>query len=446
MPLSRLILQELAHRRLHFAVAAAITAAAVACVVAVVGILASYQGETRRQLTQHQSDSAAMLATYRDDVEARGREWEDAARKITKGLGFNVTIIPEAQGEYDFALAGYATQTMPEEYVDRLASMDIITVDHLLPMLERAVTWPEQNNRQFILVGIRGEVPLKGTDPKKPLQQPVPEGEIYLGSLLAKELNLSKGDEVLLMGRSFKVGLVYPPRKIKEDITAWVPLNVAQTMLGEAGRINAILALNCNCESADMLAEVPREIESAMPGVKVIMHVDEAVTRAQTRKQATAEAVLALRQAEANQLGVGQGLVRQRAALERRAAAFAAVLVPLVVLAGGVAVGLLAWANVRDRRGEIGILRAIGVRSMQVLGVFLGKAVLVGLTGAVVGVTVGLIIGWADAGEAMVEVSRRIWPAALAALGLAPLVCVLATWLPALIASQQDPAGVLREG
>ena len=40
----------------------------------------------------------------------------------------------------------------------------------------------------------------------------------------------------------------------------------------------------------------------------------------------------------------------------------------------------------------------------------------------------------------------RRWWLALAVMALAPLVVMLASWIPALLAAQQDPADVLREG
>ena len=75
------------------------------------------------------------------------------------------------------------------------------------------------------------------------------------------------------------------------------------------------------------------------------------------------------------------------------------MLVPVVMVGSGVWIGLLALANVRDRRGEIGILRALGLRSRQILLIFLGKAVAIGLAGACLGYAAGRVIGvlWRDA-------------------------------------------------
>ena len=59
----------------------------------------------------------------------------------------------------DLYAEGYASKLMPESYTQRLAESKLITVRHLLPMLEQKLQWPEQK-RTIILIGTRGEVPL----------------------------------------------------------------------------------------------------------------------------------------------------------------------------------------------------------------------------------------------------------------------------------------------
>ena len=131
--------------------------------------------------------------------------------------------------------------------------------------------------------------------------------------------------------------------------------------------------------------------------------------------------------------------------------AFAAWLIPLVIVAAGVWVGLLALGNVRARSTEIGILRALGVRSRQVLSVFLGKAALLGVVGAVLGYACGFISGaawsqWEGVPVSVENLGSLFDPVLLVGvLVLAPLLSCLASWIPALLAARQDPAVVLRE-
>ena len=61
----------------------------------------------------------------------------DDYRKITKNLGFNVLILPKDQELADLYDKDYAEKMMPESYVDILVNARLITVDHLLPSLQR---------------------------------------------------------------------------------------------------------------------------------------------------------------------------------------------------------------------------------------------------------------------------------------------------------------------
>jgi putative ABC transport system permease protein len=118
------------------------------------------------------------------------------------------------------------------------------------------------------------------------------------------------------------------------------------------------------------------------------------------------------------------------------------------VFVSAVWVGLLALANVRERRVEIGILRAVGKGSGAIAGLFLGKAVLMGLLGAAVGVGVGVLatrlIGAAALGVGPDQVAARP-EVLLAGLLGAPLLAAVASYLPTLSAVTQDPAVVLRD-
>jgi putative ABC transport system permease protein len=113
-------------------------------------------------------------------------------------------------------------------------------------------------------------------------------------------------------------------------------------------------------------------------------------------------------------------------------------------------VGFLAFANVRERRAEIGILRAIGFRSRQILVIFLGKAAILGLAGAFPGYLLGALIGaqrsvgGAGGGGATAGLAPDLGLLG-AAIAMALLLAVFGTWIPALWAARQDPANVLQE-
>jgi putative ABC transport system permease protein len=111
-------------------------------------------------------------------------------------------------------------------------------------------------------------------------------------------------------------------------------------------------------------------------------------------------------------------------------------------------VGVLALLNVRQRRSEIGILRALGYGSGRIAGLFLVKAVLAGLLGAGIGFGLGTWLALVYGPEVFRVTASKIQPewAVLAWLLIAaPALAALATLIPAMVAVAEDPAVTLRE-
>jgi len=187
----------------------------------------------------------------------------------------------------------------------------------------------------------------------------------------------------------------------------------------------------------DRLSHIRGEIARVLPETQIIEFASQAIARAEARARAATEAENSLQRET-------EGRTKLRAERE----ALASVLVPVVMLGSAIWIGFLALANVRERRSEIGILRALGLRSRQILSIFLGKAVVVGLIGAVLGYFAGSLIGaaWRETPGALPIKVALIDPRLLLSLLVAaPLLAALASWLPAMLAAQQDPADVLRE-
>jgi hypothetical protein len=427
MTLWRLILREIAHRKLNFLFSLLSVAIAVACLAGAWTLLRADERHT-----------AQVLAQKQKDVETAGAELQEAMRKITLGLGFNLLILPQDQDLNELHLEGGLSRTMPEDYVDRLAQSRIVTVQHLLPSVVRKLTWPEQNF-PVILQGTRGEVPIAHADPKKPLLEAVPPGRIVLGYQVQQRLKLQPGDKVTLLGREFTVLKSHPERGTADDSTVWIHLAQAQELLGLKNLIHAILALECHC-AGERLPAIRREIGGILPGTQVVERGPPALARTEARSRAQVTAVQALQLETAS-----------RARLRRQQERFAAVLVPVVFAGCILWIGFLAMGNVRERRTEIGILRAIGYRSRQVLAIFLGKAALLGLIGAPLGYLGGALIGaqWSAGEQGLAPAAA--WPGLdlglmAAASGAALLLAVFGSWIPALWAARQDPATVLPEG
>ena len=449
MSVWRLVVREMKHRKLNFLLGILSVAVAVACLIGAQTLLQADKVVTAQLLNHKQTEIEESVAEKEQAVEKAGAELQDAMRKQMLGLGFNVLILPENQPLSEIHLNGTMTATMPEQYVDDLATSKIVTVNHLLPSITKRIHWDEQD-RDIILVGTRGEVPILHRGMKKPLLDEVAPGKMVVGHEIHKQLGLKSGDVVKLKDREFTVSTLHPERGSVDDVTVWINLGEAQELLGMQNLINAILALECEC-AGDRISEIRNEIAQILPGTQVIERYSQALTRAETRTKAkqTAEAALA------NEQQAGAELLAQekksRRELEDRHAGFAAVLVPLVIFAALVLIGFLAFTNTKQRIEEIGILRAIGVTTSKLMLLFLSKAVVIGILGGLLGVGLGLASGilLGDLSAHGTSLSDLFAEGGLVSLVLmAPLFAFVmtgfASWIPALYAARQDPAMILQ--
>lgn len=110
------------------------------------------------------------------------------------------------------------------------------------------------------------------------------------------------------------------------------------------------------------------------------------------------------------------------------------------------AVGILTIMTiaVRERTAEVGLLRALGAQRRQILGLFLGEAVVLAALGGVTGLALG-----ATAGQLLRLALPRLpvhtpWEFAVAALALSSLIGLIAGALPAQRAAALDPIEALR--
>ena len=419
MTIWRLVIREIQYRKINFILGLVAVAVAVGTTTAALALLNAHRLRSEAILSAKQAEAERQMATMADDY-----------RKITKKLGFNILVLPKAQDLGDLYVDSRTTATMPESYIDDLAGSGIMSIRHLLPSLEQRFDWPEQD-RTIILAGVRGEVPFRHLKPKEPILMPVPAGTAVVGYEICRSLGLTKGDEITLDGRLFRIHQCRDQQGNRDDVTIWVPLDEAQSLLGRPGEITGILALKCHCYGL-RLGEVREEIERLLPSARVVEFGTKVITRAEARDRATDTARLTL-QTEAD----------HRATLQRERERLAAVVVPVTILVSAVMIGLLSFLNVRDRADEIGVLRAVGLGTGRLLAIFLAKAGFTGLVGAAPGLLAGYFIG-AAWGQAQVHGLLLTPHSLLAILFAAPVLTAAASWLPALSASRQDPAAVLR--
>ncbi|MBZ0256633.1 FtsX-like permease family protein, partial [bacterium] len=190
-----------------------------------------------------------------------------------------------------------------------------------------------------------------------------------------------------------------------------------QKILGLEKQINEIKALDCYCRipGVDPLTMLREQVAEKFPDVMLF----------QIRPIA-----------EARQ--------RQRAMLD----GYFSWIMPIVVIACGLWIGALAMLNTRDRREEIGVLRALGYGSGKIAALFLGKAILIGLVGSIIGYFIGTWMALQVGPTLFEATAKSIKPQIFIlywSLILAPAFAAISSFIPAMIAVSQDPADVLRQ-
>jgi putative ABC transport system permease protein len=112
---------------------------------------------------------------------------------------------------------------------------------------------------------------------------------------------------------------------------------------------------------------------------------------------------------------------------------------------GGIGILTIMTIAVRERRREIGLLRALGAAQGQILLLFLGEAVLLASLGGLAGLVVGAGGAWLIGATVPALPTRVAWDFVLLAEVTAALIGLGAGVLPALAAARLDPVEALRD-
>lgn len=416
----KMLLQEIRFRKLNFGLSLLAVCVAVTLFVAGPTLIDGYGRETRQQLAELEAQNEAELA-----------QMEDETRKLMLTMGFNLMIVHRDTDMSDFWSSDFSTVDMPQDYVNRLANAEELTlVTHLVATLQEKIDW---NGRKVMLVGYLPETPKAHERAKKPMGYIIQPGTVYVGYELGRDRQA--GETIEIGGAEFKIAQILPERGSKEDITLAMHLEDAQRILDKPNRINQILAIGCRC-AGERLPKIRAQLEAVLPETRITEFQSIAVARAEQREMV----------AEKKEKMVSD-LAAYRSDQQRRLERLAEVVTPLVVLGAAIWVGLLALANVRERRTEIGLLRAIGTGSWTIGFLFLGKAALLGLLGAALGAGLGTVLARVLLDQMQVApvhfaLARDILVWSLVGT---PLLCAAASYLPTLMAVLQDPAVVLRD-
>ena len=457
-----LVFAEIRFRLTNFILCALAVVVAATMFVAGPMLLSGYAAQASGELAKLQAE-ADQLQVAADEQKTRTEEAKAAmtvavdslvkqTRRIMRDIGVNLRIVHQDTNMASL-YTDFEAHEFPEEYVHRLAEAESIeTIVHLVATLQHRMKW---NDRTVLLVGTLPVLTTSQKNAEKPhMVQEVEPGTVWVGSELAG--SYQPGDQIKIGDIDFNIAKIMPEQGTLADVQLVVHLDAAQEIAKKPDQINQIMALNCKCKG-DRISVIRQELEGVLPDTKITEDLNRATAREKQRdlteevhRQQVAAAEADLARAQANLQRAVEHAEAQTQRRQRQQTGLNAMInvgTPIVVFLAAVFIALMTWQNVRDRRAEIGILRALGKATNSIAGLLLAKAIIVGILGGTIGCLVGVVLA------NQIGASMRIAPEWITVnVGLllgtilgAPLIAAIASYLPTLSALSQDPAKVLME-
>ena len=369
MRITAMVLSEIFARPVNFLLSMLVVSVAGILFIAGPTLINGYAADTENQLAELQQETDELLAAMQRETNEILAEMDDKTRVIMRDMGVNLRIVHRDTNMGNF-YTDFLAVDFPESYVDDLAnSKQIVTIVHLVATLQERVKW---NDRTVFLVGMLPVLTVSQKNAERQhMAQPVEEGTVVVGHELAASLKesvlaesdtngngqLDAGDQLDVLGRTFKVAEVRPEAGSVEDIQLVLHLHDAQQLVDKPGRIHQILALNCKCKG-NRISVIRKELEGVLPDTKVTEEVSRATAREQQRDlvaKSRQEQTQLVKENQTQQMAL---VKTSREQWEKALGGLVAFTLPLEVLVAAIVIGLMTWLNVRERRGEIGLLRS----------------------------------------------------------------------------------------
>jgi len=117
----------------------------------------------------------------------------------------------------------------------------------------------------------------------------------------------------------------------------------------------------------------------------------------------------------------------------------------IILFVGGISIGNYIWANVNERRKEIGILRMIGYSRHKIHWLLISKAIILGLVGGICGYVIGTLAG-VFLGPYLANIDVHPFPLLfLWSILIAVTISIIGSIIPAWLAGKIEPFSTMQE-
>ncbi len=368
-------------------------------------------------------------------------------------LGANILVLPDGVSLQDYYAADEHGKTIPEEYVSRIALAQKVGVEELAPKLAVQTEWKSQ---QIVLTGIlprtefykksawqsvdlltmgldesladgnavgsthegcKGHSSHLATGDKTDLSSyastrvvhELNQNAVLVGADFAATHGLQTGQKMDLLGETFQITGVLPATGTTDDGRVFAHLHRVQELTDSGPVVNVVEVLGCCEEVADNLVS---DLETMLPEARVVT--------------------------------ISQ-IVETQVTVNRLMAKLSYAIFGILMLMGGASIASVMFANVTERRRELGTLMALGATPAMVARLILFKALTIGLAGSGVGFLLGLAAALV-AGPQWLGLRILIsLEAVVVGLVAAVLVALLSSYFPARKAAHLDPCLCFQE-
>ncbi len=357
-------------------------------------------------------------------------------------LGANILVLPEGVTLQDYHAADTHGKSLPEEYVTRITLAQKVGVEELAPKLSvpaqlgdnaivvtgilprtefyKKSAWQsvdllsagfEMNGVGKKHEGCGGKACQIASDEKTDLSSYAATRIVHeldmdsalVGADLAKSQGIKEGQSIELLGDSFRVAGILPATGTSDDGRVLAHLHRVQELADTGPIVNVIEVMGCCEEAATGLVG---ELGELLPDSRVVT--------------------------------ISQ-IVQAQVTVNRLMNRLSYAIFGILMVIGGASIASVMFANVSERKRELGTLMALGATPSMVSRMILLKALAVGSVGGLCGLGLGLAAA-IIAGPQLLGVATSVSvEAVMVGLIVAVIVAVVASYPPARKAAHLDP-------